>query len=67
MRLEYFLRCLVLFATALTLVQGDNDSSEEEEGNEYGDGEDDGMGFFNYQDELDFSEYAMYPLSCVEE
>jgi len=58
----------VLFATALTLVQGDGDSGdsgEEEEGQGYGDGEDDGMGFFNYNDEFDFSEYAIYPLSCI--
>jgi len=53
MRLQYFLRWLLLFTAVLTFVLANDDD------------EDDGTGFFNYQDEYDFSEYALYPRSCI--
>jgi len=69
MKIKYFSRQLLLFAAAFTLVLSEDwnyDENGEQAENQYGENQDDdGMGFFNYNDEYDWSEYAMYPKKCI--
>lgn len=69
MTIQCFLR-QILFAwqilfSCLTLVSGEDQGDGEANENWYGDGNDDMNGFFNYQDAYDWSDYAIYPKSCI--
>jgi len=60
---QFIFSLLFLSFTILSPIMGE-EAEEEAYGANY---DDDGLGFYNFDDEMDWSDYAIYPMSCIDD